>query len=171
MFKRVPRLYSFLLLSSISRERSVWTSTEKNCLQASPSLAAPAGSSTGPNTVACAQTSAAASPTSPKPLTWSLSVLTGPGSPGRCCGSRLASATSAAKTPTTSLPSWRVTMVTQKSWTNRWRSHSLPVGGSCLASLLLFSSAMIYICDAYDYVQGIFLSLFFLLEKSVYVSI
>lgn len=70
--------------------------------------------------------SAAASPTSPKPSMLSSSVLTGRDSRGRWCGSRPASATSAAKIPTTSLPIWRITMDSQKSWTNRCQVITYP---------------------------------------------
>lgn len=108
-----------LLPPSTSPGRNAWTSTEKISRPTSPSQAAPARSYTGPNTAASARTSAAASPTSPKPSTSSSSVPTKRGSRGRCCGSRPASATSAAGTLTTSFPSWRITTVTQRSWTNR----------------------------------------------------
>lgn len=60
-------VYIFTLPSFISLERNVWTSTGKNSPQTSPSLVAQARSRTGPNTVASARTSDAASPTSPKP--------------------------------------------------------------------------------------------------------
>lgn len=164
---RKTDLTSFLFSSSLSQERNVWTSTGKICLPTSLSLAALARSSTGPNTAASAQTSAAASPTSPRPSTWSSSALMGQGSPGRWCGSRPVSATSAAKTPTTSSLIWRVTMVTQRSWTREVtrQSCSLPWGASWLSSDFFYLCNVLYLLC--DYVQGIFLWSFFLLEKSV----
>lgn len=153
--KKVPRLDLILLSSSISRERNVWTSTEKTSPQTSPSPAAPARSRTGPNTAACAPTSAAASPTSPKPSTWSLSVLMGRGSPGRWCGCRPASATSAAKTPTTSSQNWRVTTATQKSWTNRWPSRSQPQSFFWLL-FLIQGSVFVTCMIMYKFSYGLF---------------
>uniref|UniRef100_A0A3P8QL25 CCN family member 3 n=1 Tax=Astatotilapia calliptera TaxID=8154 RepID=A0A3P8QL25_ASTCA len=94
--------------------RNVLISTGKISQQTSPSPAAPARKRTGPNTAASAPTNAAASPTNPKPLTWSLSVPTGRDSPGRCCGFRPASATSAAEAPMTSLLTWRIITVIQR---------------------------------------------------------
>lgn len=145
MLKKYSRLYTCLLHSSISQERNVWTSTEKSCPQTSPSLAAPARSCTSPSTVASARTSAAAYRTSPKPSTLSLSVLMGRDSRGRWCGSRPASATSAAKTPTTSLPTWRITTDSQKLSTS-CHFCSQPVGTSVFFFWLLPLQCFFFWC-------------------------
>lgn len=161
MVKSYPRLSICLLHSSISRERNVWTSTEKSCPQTSPSLAAPARSCTSPSTAVSARTSAAAYRTSPKPSTLSSSVQMGWDSHGRWCGSRPASATSAAKTPTTSLPTWRITTGSQKLSTS-CHFCSQPVGTSCFSSdVFLWDVFGVWLC-----IRDI-LWHFFLLEKSV----
>lgn len=71
-----------------------------------------------PNTVASAQTTGAAHPTSPRLLKWGFSAQMELSFPGKSCGSMLAFATWTARTPMTSLLTWLITTITLKSLTN-----------------------------------------------------
>ncbi|XP_052003143.1 CCN family member 4-like isoform X2 [Xyrauchen texanus] len=84
----------------------------------SPSQAASVRSRIGPSTVESVLTSAAASPTSQRPLRWSFSVLMDLSLPGNTCGSTPASATSLAGIQTISLQIWSNTMISMRLLTN-----------------------------------------------------